>query len=108
MATVSLHRMADTPPPQLPEQPIRSRRDLPRYATTNLQPGADPYESLCTVRRAVVGRWWVQVVPREDGFRAEAHTMSGEPGVWAGEVRDRLTMATADAVAMFDDFRELG
>lgn len=62
-------------------------------------------ESLRAVRRAHVGRWWVQVKPFEGGFRAEAHTVSGPPGVWAGDRRELLAEATADAVAMLPEFR---
>jgi len=64
-------------------------------------------ESLRAVRRAHVGRWWVQIKPVAGGFRAEAHTVSGDPAVWAGDVRERLADATADAVAMLPEFRLL-
>lgn len=82
--------------------------------------GAPPDESLRTVRRAVVGRWWLQVKPlmadgqaggmaggSDVGFQAQAHTMRGEPGVWAGEVRPTLAQATDDAVGIVDHLRLL-
>jgi hypothetical protein len=60
-----------------------------------------PAASLRTVRRAVVGRWWLQVKPLAGGgFQAMAHTMSGPPGLWAGEVRATLGEATDDAIDM--------
>lgn len=65
-----------------------------------------PEETLRTVRRGVVGRWWVQVKPLVDGgFHALAHTMSGPPGVWAGPVRDTLAAAIDDAVEVLDELR---
>jgi hypothetical protein len=66
---------------------------------------ADPVESLQSVRRAQVGRWWMSVRPFEGGFRASAHTIKGPPGVWAGDMRSTLAEATADAVAMVDELR---
>ena len=65
-----------------------------------------PEATLRTVRRGVVGRWWVQVKPLLDGgFHAVAHTMSGPPGVWAGPVRVTLGEAIDDAVDVLDELR---
>ena len=65
-----------------------------------------PEQTLRMVRRAVVGRWWVQVKPLLDGgFHAVAHTMSGPPGVWAGPVRSTLGAATDDAISVLDELR---
>jgi hypothetical protein len=65
-----------------------------------------PEETLRTVRRGVVGRWWVQVRPLADGgFHALAHTMSGPPGVWAGPVRATLAAAVDDAVEVLGELR---
>ena len=44
-------------------------------------------------------------MPRDGCFRAEAHTMSGPPGVWAGEHRPTLGEAIDDGVAMIEDLR---
>lgn len=74
------------------------------HAAVPLQAGADPAESLRSIRRANVGRWWVTVMPRGDGFRAEAHTMTGPPGAWAGPLRGTLRRATDDGVAMLPEF----
>lgn len=82
---------------------VVARRSLPVHSSVALQPGVEPVESLRTVRRAVVGRWWVQVMPRDGRFRAEAHTMSGLPGVWAGEERDTLAAAIEDGVAIIGE-----
>jgi hypothetical protein len=65
-------------------------------------------ECLRSVRKATVGRWWMRVRPVDDGFRAEAHTMRGPPGVWAGERRATLAEATDDAVAMIGVLRQQG
>ena len=62
-------------------------------------------ESLRAIRRAHVGRWWVHVKPVDGAFRAEAHTLTGPPAVWASELRTTLAEATADAVAMLPEFR---
>lgn len=71
-------------------------------ASSNSRDLTDPEECLRTVRRATLGRWWLQVKPVavDDGygFQAQAHTMRGEPGLWAGEVRATLAEATGDAV----------
>lgn len=96
---------AALPEPAAP--PGAPRRALPVHSSTVLQPGEQPEESLRTVRRAVVGRWWLQVMPRDGGFRAEAHTMSGPPGVWAGELRATLREATADGLAIIPELRGL-
>ncbi|MCB0957251.1 MAG: hypothetical protein KDB12_13940 [Ilumatobacter sp.] len=82
---------------------VVARRSLPVHSSVALQPGVEPVESLRTVRRAVVGRWWVQVMPRDGCFRAEAHTMSGPPGVWAGEHRSTLGEAIDDGVAIIGE-----
>ena len=82
-----------------PPKPLRLAADA------NLRAGESPQESLQTVRRAQVGRWWIQLRPWSPGFRAEAHTLSGPPGVWAGELRPTLREATDDAVAMIDVLR---
>jgi hypothetical protein len=76
----------------------------------NLQLGGEPpEESLRTVRRAVVGRWWLQVKPLlGGGFQAQAHTLRGDAGVWAGEVRDSLAQATADAIEVVGYLRQHG
>lgn len=92
----------------LPEVPInppppRRRRIA---ADAALRTGNDPVESLRAVRRATVGRWWVQVRPWTSGFRAEAHTISGPPSVWAGELRRTLSQATDDAIAMIAELRQ--
>jgi hypothetical protein len=75
-------------------------------ADAALRTGDNPVESLRTVRRAMVGRWWVQVRPWSPGFRAEAHTLSGPHGVWAGEWRPTLGEATDDAIAMIEELRQ--
>jgi hypothetical protein len=85
-----------TPPPV---KPMRLAADA------NLRAGESPEESLRSVRRAQVGRWWVQLRPWSPGFRAEAHTLSGPPGVWAGELRPTLREATNDAIAMIEQLR---
>lgn len=85
----------DPPPPR----PIRVAADAA------LRTGDDPVESLRTVRRAMIGRWWVQVRPWSPGFRAEAHTLRGPQGVWAGEWRPTLAEATDDAIAMIGELR---
>lgn len=85
----------DPPPPR----PIRVAADAA------LRTGDNPVESLRTVRRAMIGRWWVQVRPWSPGFRAEAHTLRGPQGVWAGEWRATLGEATDDAIAMIEELR---
>lgn len=50
------------------------------------------------MRRAQVGRWWLQIRPLDDGFQAQANTMTGPPAVWAGPVRATLAEATHDAI----------
>lgn len=90
-----------------PSLPIDPPPSTPRRlaADAALRTGADPTESLRSVRRATVGRWWVQVRPWTPGFRAEAHSLAGPPAVWAGELRATLSEATDDAIAMIDEFR---
>ncbi len=81
---------------------MRSMSQLP-----NLRLGDEPpEESLRTVRRATVGRWWLQVKPLlEGGFQAQSHTLRGEPGVWAGPVRATLAQATDDAIEVIEYLR---
>jgi hypothetical protein len=98
---VALERLAPAiaidPPPSRPHRIA---------ADAALRTGDDPVESLRTVRRAMVGRWWVQVRPWSPGFRAEAHTLRGPQGVWAGEWRPTLGEATDDAIAMIAELRQ--
>ncbi len=98
-----LERLAPLVPIDPP--PPKARRIA---ADAALRTGDDPAESLRSVRRAMVGRWWVQVRPWAPGFRAEAHTISGPASVWAGELRPSLAEATADAIAMIDELRLTG
>ena len=90
---------AEVRPVPPPVKPLRLAAD------TNLRAGESPEESLRSVRRAQVGRWWMQLRPWSPGFRAEAHTISGPPGVWAGELRATLREATDDAIAMIEQLR---
>ena len=98
-----LERLAPLVPIDPP--PPKARRIA---ADAALRTGDDPAESLRSVRRAMVGRWWVQVRPWAPGFRAEAHTISGPASVWAGELRHSLAEATDDAIAMIDELRHAG
>lgn len=91
--------------PEVPINPPPPRRHR-IAADAALRTGDDPVESLRSVRRATVGRWWVQVRPWTSGFRAEAHTISGPPSVWAGELRRTLGQATDDAIAMIAELRQ--
>lgn len=91
--------------PEVPINPPPPRRHR-IAADAALRTGEDPVESLRSVRRATVGRWWVQVRPWTSGFRAEAHTITGPPSVWAGELRRTLAQATDDAVAMIAELRQ--
>jgi len=96
--------------PFVPQVPVVSSVPAPKprrlAADALLRVGEDPAESLRSVRRAQVGRWWIQVRPWSPGFRAEAHTITGLAAVWAGELRPTLREATDDAIAMIEVLRE--
>jgi hypothetical protein len=97
---------AAEPAAAAPLQPVAPPpKPLRLAADANLRAGESPRESLQSIRRAQVGRWWIQLRPWSPGFRAEAHTLSGPPGVWVGELRPTLREATADAIAMIDVLR---
>ncbi|MDO8362299.1 MAG: hypothetical protein Q7V88_05345 [Actinomycetota bacterium] len=88
-----------------PNGVVRAPRRREVLATAPRSSG-DAARDLREVRRAEVGRWWLRVQPHADGsWRAEAHTVSGSPGVWAGDMRPTLAEATADALAIVDELR---
>lgn len=65
----------------------------------------DPIESIRSVRKAAVGRWSVEVkVLDERRFQASAHTLAGAASARTGEVRDTMSGATEDAIAMIEEF----
>lgn len=91
--------------PEVPVNPVEPWLDRHGRWHSELH-RADPLESIRSIRRAVVGRWAIEVKVHDRArFQAIAHTCGGAPGLWAGDEHTTLAAATDDAVRMIRELR---